>query len=258
MEKYNKEKRFQFGFDGRELVLFIAGISVICLLFFIFGITVGKGRAVREAGRVPLLQKPLADEERREPRQEAAEVKELLRPAAEEGESVEGSRAAQKPKKEEDAEAVGLTFYDTLPNKEEAKADKASAPDKPEAASTQERSRKVTGSVEKKETATMVRAEVKEPAPVTVESRVTGEGLYAVQISSFRDWGNAMALKKRLIVAGYRAFVTQSESNGGGARFRVRVGDLRGRKKAEELARKIGLQENLPAFVVRAEGRGAR
>lgn len=237
MDRYGRGKRFGFSFDGKELALLIGGISVICLLFYLFGLNVGMRKGGEMIERVALKQEYKGVEER---------------PAAQQPEktTAEGAASVQKRAVEEkEGKKIGLTFYETLPNKGEAAPGQTGPVEKVE---PQKVERKKAPEVERG-SAAKATVEVKK-RPSTRERAAVQRGmLYTVQVGSFRDWSKAMALKRKLLKAGYRAYATQTGDSAKGTWFKIRVGNFRNKSEADKIARKLGLKENLPAFAVMVE-----
>lgn len=237
MDRYGRGKRFRFSFDEKELALLIGGVSVICLLFYLFGLNVGMRKGGELIERVALKQEYKGEEER-----PAAQQQEKI--VAEEPASVQKGAAEEKEGKN-----VGLTFYETLPNKGEEAPGQTRPVEKVE---QQKGERKKAPEVERKSTAKAA-VEVKK-RPSTLERAAVKSGkVYTVQVGSFRDWSKAMALKRKLLKAGYRAYATQTGDSAKGTWFKVRVGNFKNKSEADKTARKLGLKENLPAFAVTVE-----
>lgn len=242
-----KDKKFKLSFDTKELVLFIGGISVICLLFYIYGINVGMNRTLEEMSRDTALQ--------------AAAVHGKAKPSPPVQESVEAepepdgevSRGESAPGDEGESDKVGLTFYQTLPDN---KGKEGGRPDagkrQAEPAAEEQRAETIE---EKKPTIKAAIKEIEKSPPVPSKREETGGGGYYVQVGSFKDWGKAMALKKRLTETGHLVRVSQTSQGAQGTLFRVRVGRFDGKKEADEAARKIGLKEHLNAFTIREKVR---
>jgi len=91
--------------------------------------------------------------------------------------------------------------------------------------------------VEKKSVAPAQHAAAKpgspKPEPVKVAA-VTPAGRFSVQVGAFADRASADKLVSRLRAHGYDTFV-KADSKPGGKRFRVRVGPVNARARAEEL-----------------------
>jgi cell division septation protein DedD len=91
------------------------------------------------------------------------------------------------------------------------------------------------------------------PAPaVAAPAKValaTPAGRFSVQVGAFADRASADKLVSRLRGRGYSSYV-KADSEGGAKRFRVRVGPVNVRERAEELAAKLAKGEKLPTWVL--------
>jgi cell division septation protein DedD len=92
------------------------------------------------------------------------------------------------------------------------------------------------------------------PAKPAVVAAVSPTGRYSVQVGAFADRAGADKLVSRLRARGYRSFV-KADTEGSGKRFRVRVGPVNARERAEELAAKLAKGEKLPTWIL-DEGKG--
>jgi cell division protein FtsN len=258
MDVEGKSKRFRLNFDGKELALFVGGIAVICLLLFLYGLNVGRNRALQEARTRIVHQAPLPLTQRVEPAGgERMETSTRLE-ERKEGAVKESAEEKEAEAGKTDLNVSELTFYQTLPDKE--------APPQNRPLTKGPKTGKVKAEpvgvkeIPKREAAPPPAADVqaeRETKPSAVAKGPAG-AVYSVQVSSFRDWARAMALKKKLVGSGYVAYVVQSKSGAGGSWFRVRVGSFRVKKEAEEVARKLGKEERLPAFAVLVDAGEAR
>jgi DedD protein len=86
------------------------------------------------------------------------------------------------------------------------------------------------------------------PAPVKVAA-VTPAGRFSVQVGAFADSAGAEKLASRLRTKGYTSYV-KADAEGGGKRYRVRVGPVNARERAEELAAKLVKGEKLPTWII--------
>lgn len=81
-----------------------------------------------------------------------------------------------------------------------------------------------------------------ETTPPKQESKSTGKTrAWVVQVASFAERSKALKLRDRLRKAKYSTFV-ESVSSAKGTRYRVRVGPVVQRKKADEMKKKIAKQ----------------
>jgi len=89
-----------------------------------------------------------------------------------------------------------------------------------------------------------------ETKPPTAEKKPTTKTrAWVVQVASFAERGKALKLRDRLRKAKYSAFV-ESVSSSKGTRYRVRVGPVVQRKKADALKKKIGKEFKLKDALV--------
>lgn len=108
--------------------------------------------------------------------------------------------------------------------------------DKPE---TQEPAIKPTTAKPATKPATEVKQPPKPEEKLTSEKPTTKTRAWVVQVASFSERSKALKLRDRLRKAKYSAFV-ESVSSSKGTRYRVRVGPVVQRKKADALKTKIG------------------
>jgi len=87
------------------------------------------------------------------------------------------------------------------------------------------------------------------PAPASVSSSA---GRYSVQVRAFEDSQGADRVAAMLGEKGYPVYVTPTATTGDG-RWRVRVGPVSGRSRAEQVAKRLKHEEQLPTWVL-AEG----
>ncbi len=95
------------------------------------------------------------------------------------------------------------------------------------------------------------------PAPVkpapTVVAAVAPAGRFSVQVGAFADSATAEKLASRLRSRGYTTYV-KADAEAGGKRYRVRVGPVNARARAEELAAKLAKGEKLPTWILDERG----
>ena len=87
------------------------------------------------------------------------------------------------------------------------------------------------------------------PAPAKIASAKTPAGSFSVQVGAFADRASADKLVARLKGRGYTSYV-KADSEGGAKRYRVRVGPVPARARAEELAAKLAKGEKLPTWIL--------
>ena len=97
-------------------------------------------------------------------------------------------------------------------------------------------------------------AVVAKPAPAATRLRPEvlspgGSERFAVQVGAFAESRSAEGLVEQLRGKGFRAYVSPS-AKAGAARWRVRVGPLPTREKAEGVAARLKAEEKLPTWVL--------
>lgn len=90
----------------------------------------------------------------------------------------------------------------------------------------------------------------KEPAPPAAAPPAVGA--WAVQVGSFGDAGNALALQEKLRAAGFATFVERYPGNNG-RMYRVRVGPYMARPEAERAREKLAADQRIDGLVVSHE-----
>jgi cell division septation protein DedD len=118
------------------------------------------------------------------------------------------------------------------------------APAKPPAPAA----RPVEKLAEKKPAAAPAKPAAAKPAPAKVAS-VAPSGRFSVQVGAFGDRASADKLVSRLKGRGYSSYV-KTEGEGGAKRYRVRVGPVPARERAEELAARLAKGEKLPTWIL--------
>ena len=89
--------------------------------------------------------------------------------------------------------------------------------------------------------------------PPTQVASVAPAGRFSVQVGAFGDSATAEKLVARLKAKGYPSYV-KSDTESGGTRYRVRVGPVNARERAEELAAKLAKGEKLPTWILDESG----
>ncbi len=112
-----------------------------------------------------------------------------------------------------------------------------------------------TGSAETQPSASATAADQTPSSPepaadgAPAESAAPQEGGWAVQVGGFSERANAVAVRDRLRSKGYDVYVAEAEADGN-AIFRVRVGPVASRERADSLAKELSGKEGLPVLVV--------
>jgi DedD protein len=87
------------------------------------------------------------------------------------------------------------------------------------------------------------------PKPSAKVAAVAPGGRFSVQVGAFGDSATAEKLASQLRAKGYPSYV-KSDAESGGTRWRVRVGPVNARERAEELAAKLAKGEKLPTWIL--------
>ena len=134
-----------------------------------------------------------------------------------------------------------------------APSQQASAPDKEEAPGPA-KSESTTAPAQQSASSTEPKASAPAGKSEPVATRTPPElAEWAVQVGSFRNKANALGLRDQLRKKGYDAYVDEVELDGKPL-YRLRVGPVAKRPKAEELARKLKSEEKVNALVVSHSG----
>lgn len=233
MRDYEEKSYYEIQLDNKQLILvFLAGVTV-CVLIFILGVMVGKGKKEAEiaaasksemnAGKVePDTSTP------EEPRQAVDSER-------------KGEKAGKKGKKQK-AQDEGYTFYDL---------------DKPETeeATLKKESEKEPKKEPEKETE---KADASEPSQTTTPSAnpdsavETSEGLdsnrYTVQVMATASKEKADQQLTYLKSKGYTAFLDEDKTNTGSV-YKVRVGKFDNPDSAKKIASRLKQDLKLETWV---------
>lgn len=227
--------KIEVSLDGRQIFYLFFGGAVIVGLVFVLGVMVGRrveARGHTERARVAATVDPLAALDRLEGGS-GLSFQGALRGAESPVSDVEKEIAAlpkrddakaekPEPKKADEAKRVDdeakkaepATKDDTAAEKKSEKADAAKA----EQNAAPKAETKAEPKAEKKEAAAAEKpAEKKEPAKVEKKAK------YTLQLSSFQDRGEALALFDSIKAAGYQPYLTEGSVDGK-QYFRVRLG----------------------------------
>jgi DedD protein len=86
------------------------------------------------------------------------------------------------------------------------------------------------------------------PAAVEAPKSAPSPGAFTVQVGAYKAREPAEALRARLAIAGYEAYVAQVDAPGS-VRFRVRVGSFATREAAQQVADRVSRDRSVSAFV---------
>ncbi|MDR1396899.1 MAG: SPOR domain-containing protein [Desulfarculales bacterium] len=90
------------------------------------------------------------------------------------------------------------------------------------------------------------------PAASSGESQ-TPDGRFTIQVGSFKEETQAKQLALNLSRNGFPAYISRSQVNNVGLRFRVRVGGYDNLDQAQDVATSLRVRENVTAYVTRNE-----
>jgi cell division septation protein DedD len=91
------------------------------------------------------------------------------------------------------------------------------------------------------------------PARPAVTASRKLQGGHAIQVGAFGDRSGAEALVRELEEAGFPVYVL--EDTGGSARFKVRVGPVAERARADALAARLKREHRLPTWILTPDNR---
>jgi cell division septation protein DedD len=213
-ERGTDDRYVEFQLDGKQILIVLAGILILCSISFYFGRRVGRAEGARAGD-------PLA-------------------PAR--------SAAGNEPLAVEDAGA-DLTFFDTVGERPKAAAPPPVLSGTAEAATRPPRSEPTPA----KETAAPQVAAPAVAAPVVVPpstpaSAPTPAGRIEIQVAVLSDRASADELAGRLRAKGYRPEVTSMRADGR-TRYRVRVGGYADLAAAEAAAARLQREESLKTWI---------
>lgn len=211
-----EDRYLEFQLDGKQVVIVMVGILLLCSISFYFGRRVGRAEA---AGKpAPLLSSM--------------------------------SEAVPGTLQEEDA-GDDLTFFDTVGSRPQQGTPPpvASGPESGSAPRS-EPPREERPATPAPGTTTAGQEPAKTPTPAAAPS-TSGSGIQ-VQVGSFSERTQADSLASGLRAKGYRPTVSTTSSNGKTV-YRVRVGGYATRDAAEQAARRLEREEQLKTWIPPAE-----
>jgi len=267
MRDYEEKSYYEIQLDNKQLILvFLAGVTV-CVLVFILGVMVGKGRKEAELASIGKTeQKVVRPEPDLTPPQEIQEMK----PSAKKQENKkEITKAASTSTEEEDPAYYGLDQDKEKPlEKEPTKVKKDETPvaskdtdkktnDKKAETAKAEKPKTETPKTETPKTATpkveLAKAET-EPKAESSEEDIVPEptlkdgGKYTVQVMATSSKSKAEQQLSTLQANGYTAFMKE-EKAGDTSVFKVRVGRFSDKDSAKKIATKLKQELRLESWV---------
>jgi cell division septation protein DedD len=202
----------EFQVDGKQVLIVLAGILILCVISFYFGRRVGRAEAAGDASG--------------------------LSPMAE-------AIAGTEPFDAEDAGA-DLTFFDAVDDKPEASTPPPVVSGERSTGSASQAESEPAPT--RRESPDRPAA----PAPVETPSesppRTVSTGGFEVQVAVLSKRSSADNLAQRLQAKGYQARVTTTRSQGQ-LRYRVRVGGYPDRTAAEAAAARLEKEEKLKTWI---------
>ena len=203
--------------DGKQIIVVLAGILLLCAVSFHFGRRVGRADGGRAGTELAAL--------------------------------VDSAGSGQEALADEDA-ASDLTFFDTVGQRSPS----AAPPEVASGDSAKQGSTTPADATSRKAPATSPPAAVTKPAPApapATTARVSA-GAFLVQVAAYSDRARAEALAGRLRQKGYAAQIDSVPSNGQ-TLYKVRVGGFADRPAADAAKARLVSEEKLQAWVVTAD-----
>ncbi|MCI0614165.1 SPOR domain-containing protein [bacterium] len=262
MRDYEEKSYYEIQLDNKQLILvFLAGVTV-CVLVFILGVMVGKGRKEAEFASIGKTeQKVVRPEPDLTPPQEIQEMK----PEAKKREKQKENSKETTTSTQEDP-----AYYELDTDKEKPLEKEPTKNQKEEKAVASKETEKKTTDTKKSETAKAETPKAEAPkteAPKTevakaetetyaepVEEKTVPEptlkdgGKYTVQIMATSSKAKAEQQLSTLQANGYTAFMKE-EKAGATSVFKVRVGRFNEKDAAKKLATKLKQELQLESWV---------
>jgi cell division protein FtsN len=262
MRDYEEKSYYEIQLDNKQLILvFLAGVTV-CVLVFILGVMVGKGRKEAELASIGKTEgKVVRPEPDLTPPQEIQEMK----PEAKKREKQKENSKATTTSTQEDP-----AYYELDTDKEKPLEKEPTKNQKEEKAIASKETEKKTTDTKKSETAKAETPKAETPkteAPKTevakaetetnaepVEEKTVPEptlkdgGKYTVQVMATSSKSKAEQQLSTLQANGYTAFMKE-EKAGEASVFKVRVGRFSEKDAAKKLATKLKQELQLESWV---------
>jgi len=253
MRDYEEKSYYEIQLDNKQLILvFLAGVTV-CVLIFVLGVMVGKGKKEAEMAATNKVETPVAQKEPQEDTQSPPEAKP----------SVENKTATEKKTAQNDGKTKpgeDYSFYDLdkdKPGSESKAAKKAeSKASTTESKTTPKEKAPPTEPAKTDQTTKPVPSEpAEESAPVAALNTNTpapsapeGTGRYTVQVMATASKSKADQEVSDLKAKGYPVFLDE-EKGGKGSVYKVRVGRYADSDSAKKIATKLKQEMNLDTWV---------
>jgi cell division septation protein DedD len=205
----------EFQLDGKQILIVLAGILILCVISFYFGRRVGRAEAAGDGGKAPALAEALA-----------------------------GSEALEAENAGDD-----LTFFDTVEESPAAASPPPVASGAPAPATTPETGSSAPARTRTVETpATSPPPASPGPGPAAEPRPPTSPGGVEIQVAVLSERASAEALASRLRGKGYQTRVMTTRSEGK-ILYRVRVGGYADRTAAEAAAARLEREEKLKTWI---------
>jgi cell division protein FtsN len=262
MRDYEEKSYYEIQLDNKQLILvFLAGVTV-CVLVFVLGVMVGKGRKEAELASIGKTeQKVVRPEPDLTPPQEIQEMKPEAKkkeakkdnlkqaksdstqedPAYYELDTDKEKPLEKEPTKQKKDETT-VAVKDTDKKTSDKKADSAKA-EKPKTETPKTETPKVE--VAKTEPAPKVESSEEDIVP---EPTLKDGGKYTVQVMATSSKSKAEQQLSTLQANGYTAFMKE-ESAGGTSVFKVRVGRFSDKDSAKKIATRLKQELRLESWV---------
>lgn len=240
MRDYEEKSYYEIQLDNKQLILvFLAGVTV-CVLVFVLGVMVGKGKKEAEMASVSRNETPV------KPQQELSQPQEV-QPASED--ATPKDKGARKNKKDkavaQEAQAPAAAppakgegnVYDDL-DKTDTEAPLTPKPVTPA---------KQTPSDTLKDVASKTQEPAAEPAPADTSAK--GGTRYTVQVMATGSKEKADQQLNYLKSKGYTAFMSEETTGSGASVFKVRVGKFSDSDSAKKIATRLKQDLKLDTWV---------
>jgi len=209
----NDDRYVEIQLDGRQIIIVLAGVLLLCAVSFHFGRRVGRA----DTGQADTQMAALVDDS-----------------------------AGTEAVSEEDA-AAGMTFFDNVGRRSQPSSPPAVDSGESAAAGSTPRpvAQKPRTQVARSEPVAAEKPVETAPSP----SKVTGN--FLVQVAAYQERARAEALAGRLRQKGYRALIAD-EPDGGRTLYKVRIGGYMDRSAADAAKTRLAREEKLQAWVLPA------
>ena len=251
MRDYEEKSYYEIQLDNKQLILvFLAGVTV-CVLIFILGVMVGKGKKEAEMASLAKAEPKTAAQEPESKEPQDLKTATETQPTQPVKETTKG----KKDKEKEQAQTDQYSFYDLdkkeskddqltpekTPAKEVAKTAKNTTPPKPEATPAKNT---------KPEETTTATTTTQAPAPTTEDAATPAGGSrrYTVQVMATASKSKAEQQLSALKAKGYSAFMDE-EKSGSSSVFKIRVGKFGDPDSAKKTAVRLKQDLKLETWV---------